>query len=110
MTNTMHIQARLYWRLLRATMDEDDYFKDFKLEDYRFIVVNNTDNPTPLVWTFSHTQSLGDFELGGNVYRDPEKIGFELSHYLKTQPKVPLGINLDAPNNIEKWFESRNNG
>ena len=104
------IQARLYWRLLRATMDEDDYFKKFKLEDYRFIVVNNTDNPTPLVWTFSHTQSLGDFELGGKIYRDPEKIGSELSHYLKTQPKVPLGINLSAPNNIEKWFESRNNG
>lgn len=32
-----YIQARLYWRIVRNIMDKDDYFKDFTLEDYRFI-------------------------------------------------------------------------
>ena len=57
------IQARLYWRLLRATMDEDDYFKDFKLEDYRFIVVNK-ESLTPLVWEFEDTAKMGALYYG----------------------------------------------
>ena len=35
-----HIQARLYWRIIRATMDDDEYFKDFTLTNCHFIVVN----------------------------------------------------------------------
>lgn len=101
------IQARLYWRLLRMAMDNDDYFKDFELKDYRFIVVNNIDNPIPLVWEFEQTKTLGDIELGGNKYRDPQEIGEELSYYLKETPSVPLGINTTKANSIEQWFRSR---
>ena len=43
------IQARLYWAIIRQNMDKDEYFKDFKLLDYRFIVVNRR-TLTPLVW------------------------------------------------------------
>lgn len=101
------IQARLYSRLLRMAMDNDDYYRDFRLADYRFIVVNNIDNPIPLVWEFSHTHTRGDLEIGGQRLRDPEVIGKELTYYLKETPNVPLGINLTQPNNIEKWFECR---
>ena len=52
------IQARLYWRILKANMSNDPYFKDFTLEDYRFIVVNK-DSLTPLVWKFPLTKSKG---------------------------------------------------
>ena len=106
MTNIMQIQARLYWRLIRQAMNRDDYFKDFKLENYRFIVVNNIDNPVPLVWEFGHTQWLGDFKIGDTLFRDPEKIGKELSHYLEESPAVPMGINMCQPNSIEKWLEN----
>ena len=99
------IQSRLYWKLIRQNMDNDEYFKDFKLLDYRFIVVNNVDNPIPLVWEFSQTTAVGDIQLGGRKFRDPETIGKELTYYLHESPKVPLGISLDKPNNIEKWFE-----
>ena len=56
----MQIQARIYWRLIRQLMDKDEYFKDFTLKDFRFIVVNNIDNPIPLVWQFAGSCSLGD--------------------------------------------------
>lgn len=102
------IQARLYWRLIRQAMDNDPYYKDFKLEEYRFIVVNNIDNPVPLVWKFRQTKASGEIELGGKRLRDPEKIGEELSYYLKCNPQVPLGISASHPNSIEQWFETRN--
>lgn len=101
------IQARLYWRLIRQTMDSDPYFKDFKLFDFRFIVVNNIDNPVPVVWQFDKTTTLGTIELGGKKLRDPKVIGKELTYYLEKHPKVPLGVSLDKENSIEKWFESR---
>ena len=101
------IQARLYWKLIRQTMDKDSYFKDFVLEDFRFIVVNNIDNPTPIVWQFDKTKEAGTIEIGGRILRDPEKIGEELTFYLDKHPQVPLGISLTKANSIEKWFENK---
>lgn len=101
------IQARLYWRLIRQAMDKDPYFKDFTLADYRFIVVNNIDNPVPLVWDFSRTKAVGDIYLGHKTLRDPEIIGKELSYYLNEKPQIPLGVTVDGTNNIEKWFDNR---
>lgn len=103
----LDIQARLYWRLIRQTMDKDDYFKDFMLVDFRFIVVNNIDNPTPVVWLFPKTQAVGTVVIGGKKLRDPEVIGKELTYYLDHHPSVPLGIALDKPNNIERWFDDK---
>lgn len=99
------IQARLYWRLIRQTMDRDPYFKDFDLGEFRFIVVNSIDNPTPVVWNFRQTKALGEIVVGGKKLRDPETIGKELTYYLENRPPVPLNISLDRPNNIEQWFE-----
>jgi hypothetical protein len=39
-------------------MDNDDYFKDFDLLEYRFIVVNK-ETLTPLVWEFPLTKTYG---------------------------------------------------
>ena len=101
------IQARLYWRLIRQAMDKDDYFKEFKLLDFRFIVVNNIDNPIPLVWIFNKTQAIGEIELGDRKLRDPVVIGKELYSYLKEKPDVPYGISLSHPNSIEEWFNNK---
>lgn len=101
------IQARLYWRLIRQAMDNDEFFKDFQLLEYRFIVVNNIDNPVPLVWNFGLTKALGTITIGGKEYRDPFEIGRELTYYLKEKPSVPNGISLTYPNNIERWFDNK---
>lgn len=100
------IQARLYWRIIKDNLNRDSYFKDFKLNDYRFIVVNKT-TLTPLVWLFPQTQALGTVVVGNNPplkLRDPEVIGKELSYYLKNRPSVPAGINLVGDNNITEWL------
>jgi hypothetical protein len=101
------IQARLYWRLIRQAMDNDEFFKDFQLLEYRFIVVNNIDNPVPLVWNFGLTKALGTITIGGKEYRDPFEIGRELTYYLKEKPSVPNGISLTYPNSIERWFDNK---
>lgn len=94
------IQARLYWRILKANMSNDPYFKDFTLEDYRFIVVNK-DSLTPLVWKFPLTKSKGTLvDKDGKEYRDPFEIGKELQSYLNLRPQVPVGIDKDGINTI----------
>ena len=94
------IQARLYWRILKANMSNDPYFKDFTLEDYRFIVVNK-ESLTPLVWEFPLTRVKGTLVNNeGKEFRDPFEIGKELQSYLNLRPTVPVGIDKDGINTI----------
>lgn len=98
------IQGRLYWRIIRYNMDQDPYFKDFKLADYRFIVANKK-TLTPLVWLFEGTQKIGDIITKDNILlRDPFTIGEELNGYLIDRPAVPNGIELVKPNKLEDWL------
>jgi hypothetical protein len=103
-----HIQARLYWRIIRDNMDKDDVFKDYELMDYTFIVVNkNTLNP--LTWTFEDTKATGTLYYGKNGQiecRDPFDLAKELNYYLKSNPIVPNGINLSKPNSLTQWLIS----
>ncbi len=95
------IQARLYWRIIRANMLKDNYFKDFKLMPYRFIVVNKN-TLTPLVWEFPLTKSVGTLvDDNGKEYRDPFEIGKELQGYLDCKPQVPNGITMEGVNTIK---------
>ena len=94
------IQARLYWLIIKTTLMNNDYFKDFTLEDYRFIVVNR-DSLKPLVWEFPLTKAQGTLvDDKGNEYRDPLEIGTELRHYLDNKPQVPNGIDMTGINTI----------
>ena len=96
-----YIQARLYWRIIRANMDKDDYFKDFSLENYRFIIVNPK-TLIPLVWEFPLTKEMGTLiDDEGNEIRDPFEIGEELQKYLNFRPQVPEGINMNGLNTIK---------
>lgn len=97
------IQARLYWRLIRNALDSDEYFKDFKLLDYKFIVVNRK-TLTPLVWDCPFTQARGLLSFGDNEMRDPMTIGKELNYYLKYNPRVPIGININGTNDLRWWL------
>ncbi len=103
------LQARLYWNIIRQNLDKDEYFKDFTLLDYRFIVVNKR-TLTPLLWCCKSTQKEGTLILGKQgqyVFRSPFEIGRELSYYLRNKPRVPMGIHINKLNDIEMWL---NNG
>lgn len=100
------IQGRLYARILKDNIEKDDYFKDFIIAPYKFIVVNRY-TLTPLVWNFEDTFTYGDLTYGRNtqyIYRDPFTIGEELHNYLKDRPKVPNGININKPNSLKEWL------
>lgn len=101
-------QARLYSRIIAENIKNDPYFKDFKLSNYRFIVVNK-DTLTPLVWEFPMTHTQGTIKLTNErgyttILKDPEDIGKELSSYLTSRPKVPNGIDEFGNNNIVEWL------
>lgn len=98
------IQAQLYWYLIRQTMDRDEYFRDFKLADYRFIVISNRTRK-PLVWTFPQTQAVADLEIGSYKLRNWRGIAEELNAYLTREHDVPLGIDTSLTNDISKWLE-----
>lgn len=97
------IQAQLYSELLRQNIAGDDYFKDFKIANYRFIVISNGSR-VPLVWEFKQTFSITDIKLGDRYFRNWRKIVRELDYYLKYNPKVPIGIHAVKPNSIEDYF------
>lgn len=100
------IQARLYWRIIRDNLDRDEYFKDFVLSEYTFVVVNKK-TLTPLAWNYPFTRVKGTLTFGKNnqiEMRDPEEIGKELSYYLSSRPKVPNGIDEFSANNITEWL------
>lgn len=97
------IQARLYWRIIRDNLSRDPYFKDFTLLDYRFIVVNRK-TLTPLSWKCDFTTKIGDIEFEHAILRDPEDIGKELTEYLTSNNKVPIGININETNSLSKWL------
>lgn len=108
LTYNYSFQARLYARIIAKNTKNDPYFKDFKLSNYRFIVVNKT-TLTPLVWEFPYTFTTGDIRLETKngyikILRDPENIGKELSPYLSLRPRVPNGIDEFGTNNIVEWI------
>ena len=102
MLNIMYTQARLYWRNIRDNMDRDDYFKDFELADYKFVIINPK-TLTPLVWEFPLTKTMGTLvDDKGNEIRDPYDLGKELKGYLDCRPLVPNGIEKDGVNIITR--------
>lgn len=103
------IQAKLYYRIIRDNLDRDSYFKDFKLEDYRFIVVNTHKAPNPLVWKCNITQIKGDIKQDNLIIRDPENIGKELKGYLDNPKNTPIRKYSDNCVEFNKPFIELNN-
>lgn len=101
-------QAKLYTAILKDNILKDEYFKDFEIKPYIFVVVNKT-TLNPLCWQFDDSLNTDDFICGKDnrlVYRSPLTIGKELNEYLKKTPSVPNGILLDKPNNLKEWLNN----
>ena len=90
-------------------MDKDEFYKDYTLSDYRFIVVNKR-TVTPLVWIFYATQLNGTLIYGKDKQielQDPFELGKELSFYLSSRPSVPTGIEPSGENDIIEWLNKK---
>lgn len=102
------IQNRLYVRILQDVISKDEYFKDFKILPYKDIIIFRGSD-TPLVWDIPFTFERGTLYFGKNKQiemRDPEEIGEELSSYLTSRPKVPMGISETGPNDLREWLNT----
>lgn len=100
------MQNRLYVRILQEVISKDEYFKDFKILPYKDIIIFRGSG-TPLVWDIPFTFERGTLYFGKNnqiEMRDPEDIGEELSSYLTSRPKVPMGISETGSNDLREWL------
>lgn len=78
------IQAQLYTYILQQVISKDEYFKDFKIAHYSFIVINRF-TLAPLVWRYYGNFSEVDMKDDkGNIYRNWRKLLVELHYYLQS--------------------------
>lgn len=97
-------QANLYAEIIRQNIEKDEYFKDFKIADYRFIVICNRTR-VPLVWEWPYTKTTVDFKIGDVEFPNWRGIVKQLDYYLREEPPVPEGIVVEDTNNIAKFIE-----
>lgn len=96
-------QANLYAEIIRQNIEKDDYFKDFTIADYRFIVVCNKTR-TPLVWEWPYTKTTVDFKIGDITFKNWRGVVKQLDYYLREEPPVPEGILVETPNDLSLWI------
>ena len=96
-------QANLYAEVIRQNIAKDEYFKDFKIADYRFIVVCNRTRQ-PLVWEWPYTKTEVDFQIGTVKFTNWRNIVKQLDYYLREEPPVPEGVLVESPNNLSIWL------
>lgn len=104
--NRYDLQSRLYCRILKNIIKDDEYFKDFKISNFRFIVVNKN-NRLPLVFVDEYSFVEGNIEVkfksgSVKVLRDPVTIGKELQKYLNDESVVPDGIEIYGLTSIQE--------
>lgn len=97
-------QASLYWYIIRQNLDKDEYFKDFKLDNYRFLVINR-ESCIPLIWKFNGTTNECEYIFGKTYIPGWRTTVKELYSYLQHPVKVPEGISLEGDNIIEDYFK-----
>jgi hypothetical protein len=79
------LQATLYSYILFKILASDDYYKDFKIYPFMFIVVNRY-NLTPLVWKFKDNLTVSDWVSADGVkHKGWRTLLQELDWYLKNE-------------------------
>lgn len=107
--NRYDLQSRLYCRILKNIIKDDEYFKDFKIGDFRFIVINKN-NRLPLIFIDEYSFVEGNIEIkfksgSKKILRNPVTIGKELRDYLNKESVVPTGIDIYGLNSIRERLE-----
>ena len=83
-SSNYYLQATLYTQILQKVISSDNYFKDFKIAPYKFIVINS-DSLSPMIWEFPLNKYEGDFEDNyGNKYESWRKLAVKLNWHLET--------------------------
>lgn len=94
-----YIQAQMYWYILNEAIKKDEFYKDYEVLPFRFIVINRK-NLNPLVWNYNF--STAPLEKNMHVPHDWTKLVKELYYYLNNDVKVPIGIT--HFNSLDEWL------
>lgn len=100
------IQAQLYWYIIRQNLDKSETYKDYVLEDYRFIVINRH-TMSPLVWIYTGTQAINDCCYGSNGQykcRNWRGLVKELATYESSDIPLKYPIEIRKENDIVKYL------
>ena len=103
-----YIQAQMYWEILHQNLQADPFWKEYILEDFRFLVVSRT-TLTPLVWNYPSTKATVDLFYGRKDQvkcKNWRNILKELNYYLEKRPPVPIGISTTV-NDLNFWLNER---
>ena len=98
------IQAQLYWYIIRQNLDKDPVLKDYKLLNYKFIVISRNTRK-PLVWEYKDTQLITDITYGkAGQYecKNWRNIVKDLHYYMTQSSELPIGIS--EINDIKEWL------
>lgn len=104
------IQARLYWQAVHRLIQSDDYFRDFRVRPFQFLVVSRY-SKTPIRWCYDDSCKLGRLSYLRKdntriVLEDPFTIG-SLLHKCEERPGlITPGISTTSMNSIEYWIEN----
>lgn len=99
------IQARLYWKLIRANLNASG-MSDYELKDYKFVIISSKkDRNIPLIWNFENTQYPTSLYYNGQELRHPFNIGYELFQLIQSRAILPGSISREKPNNIEDFLK-----
>lgn len=100
------IQCSLYSYLLKELIKNDDYYKDFKILPYKFIVINRKAK-SPKIWQVTDSMQWceTDYTIGNIEFKNWRNIVKELDYYLTVQPNSPIGIKDIGDNSLYEWIE-----
>lgn len=96
------IQAKLYCKILKQIISEDEYFKDFTILPFRFVVINK-ESLIPLIWVYSECFGWNNIETYGNykIMSLGDMINV-LNHSMGR--KVPMNINQIGSNELTDFL------
>lgn len=98
------IQSQLYWEILHQNLCNHPIYKDYEIDNYRFIVISKF-TKTPLVWLDENTKSDEGYSYNGEYIHNWRNILFQLNYYLTEKPKVPYMIQENELNIIQKFID-----
>lgn len=103
------LQGTLYTQTLKALISKDEYFRDFTILPYWFIVINRY-NQTPMIWEFEDTFWEGDFldSKTGEVLKGWRRLLQELLWHIR-EGKYDYSYETYQVNGIRKITRLRRN-
>lgn len=104
------IQARLYWRGLYKLIMNDDYFKQFKVLPFQFLVVSRY-SKTPLIWRYDDCCKSGQLvylkkDNTKIILEDPYVLGKLLRDCEEHKNLIRPGLTSMGSNSLEHWIEN----